>query len=130
MKSININIKKRFRTYNNIFHYKNINRFLDEKLTEDNALNKTIVVDIDDGYALIVIPTGSKISLELSRVFTSREFHNIDEIEAVLSNILSLNKFKSTYKKTVHVYIYFVSYSEEGKKTVYNAGKYTDIMLW
>lgn len=118
-------IRKHFNTQDKLVNFNS--RFTTNKNTEKTSPNKFIVINVKDGYAVIVIPSGSAIESELCKIIKTNRYHDLDELEQAINNTIQLNRLKNSNNKTATVYTYYVTNSDDDKENIYNAGKVLDV---
>ena len=109
-----------------------IKKSLCQENTDSNKLNKSIIINTESGYALLVLPSHYRINYNLlNKVVSerSKKLNNSYEVQEVFPDYVHCSNTRSINMNHLPVYIYFITYSSDGKENVYNAGNFIDVMV-
>lgn len=95
-------------------------------------LTRSIIVNIDDGYLMVVLPASHRINLDLLKEVMSREGRCVEderELRELFPDYETEIVSSSSKFKYFPVYVYFASPLSDDKEIVVNAGNFTDVMM-
>ena len=109
-----------------------IKKSLYQENADSNKLNKSIIINTESGYALLVLPSHYRINYNLlNKVVSerSKKLNNLYEVQEVFPDYVHYPNTRSINMNHLPVYIYFITYSSDEKESVYDAGNFIDVMV-
>lgn len=101
------------------------NRFTYRKNSDSASLNKVIIINTDDGYAEIILPSEMPDDL----ISSLSEFHceNLDDLSALINSYKLFCKAYGSFNKIQKFYVLYSTYSDGDKENIFNAGYITEL---
>jgi len=127
-----IHIKKENKPDNRKFLRLGLQKSLYQKNTDGNKLNKSIIINTESGYALLVLPSHYRINYHLLKEVVSErsiKMNNLEDVEKIFPDYEYNSNIESININNLPVYIYFITYSSDEKESVYDAGNFIDVMV-
>jgi hypothetical protein len=109
-----------------------IKKSLYQKNAYSNKLNKTIIINTESAYALMVLPSHYRINYNLLKkvVFErSIKMNNLEDVQKIFPDYVQSPNITAINLIDLPVYIYFSTYSSDEKESVYDAGNFIDVMV-
>ncbi len=109
-----------------------IKKSLYQKNAYRNKLNKTIIINTESGYALLVLPSHYRINYDLlNKVVAERsiKLNNLEDVIKIFPDYEYNSNIGSININNLPVYIYLITYSSDEKEIVYDAGNFIDVMV-
>lgn len=127
-----IHIKKENKPDNCKFLPLGLQKSLYQKNTDGSKLNKSIIINTESGYALLVLPSHYRINYNLlNKVVAERsiKMSNLEDVKKIFPDYVHCSNIKSINMNYFPIYICFITYSSDGIENVYNAGNFIDVMV-
>ena len=109
-----------------------IKKSLYQKNTDSNKLNKSIIINTESGYALLVLPSYYRVNYNLLKKVVSErsiKLNNLEDVKKVFPDYVQSPNITAVNLIDLPVYIYFITYSPDDKESVYDAGNFIDVMV-
>jgi len=109
-----------------------IKKSLYQENTYSNKLNKSIIINTESGYVLLVLPSHYRINYNLLKKVVSErsiKMNNLEDVKKIFPDYVQSPNITAINLIDLPVYIYFITYSSDGKENVYNAGNFIDVMV-
>jgi len=101
------------------------NRFTYRKNSDSVSLNKVIIINTDDGYAEIILPSDMPDDL----ISSLSEFHydNLNDLSALINSYELFGKVDGSFNRIQKFYILYSTNSDGDKENIFNAGYITEL---